>query len=156
MQVQIDQSGKIENTSKNTVLAFANSKSFSVLITAKCKRQLQDIFRRRGQSRIFIYWTFAAGIALLLQDCVKEITEVIIDEEYTDKDRLIREILIDTLQKLDVNKIPEIFFDRIGKKSKAHYIAYGVNLKRIKVGRILSLKVFKELYSVESNKDLSA
>lgn len=156
MQVQIDQSGKIENTSKNTVLAFSNSKSFSVLITAKCKRQLQDIFRQRGQNRFFIYWTFAAGIALLLLNQVNEITEVVIDKEYTNKDRLIRKILINSLQKLEVNKIPEIYFDRIGKKSKAHYIAYGVNLKRIKVGKILSVKVFKELYSRESNKDLDA
>lgn len=90
MQYQIDQSGKIEDTSKNTVLALANSKSFSVLITAKCKRQLQDVFRRRGQNRIFVYWTFAAGVALLLKDQLKAVNEVIIDEEYTGKDKLIK------------------------------------------------------------------
>lgn len=38
MQIEIDQSGKIEDTRKDTVLAFSNGKNYSILIPAEVKR----------------------------------------------------------------------------------------------------------------------
>lgn len=66
MVYQIDQSGKIENTSVDTVLCISNGKWFSVLIKAKTKREIQKFFRRRGQNRNYVLFTFCAGVSLIL------------------------------------------------------------------------------------------
>lgn len=47
-----DQSGKIEQTNKNTVVAISNGKKFTVLLKAKDKRLLQDLFRKLKPSKV--------------------------------------------------------------------------------------------------------
>jgi len=59
MKIEIDQSGKIEDTSKNTIIAFSNGKFKSIFISAREKRELQKFFRRIGKPRIFVYRVFA-------------------------------------------------------------------------------------------------
>jgi len=54
MRVEIDQSGKIEDKSKVTIIAFSDGVSFSVKIPGRVKRQLQEEFRRRGEPQLFI------------------------------------------------------------------------------------------------------
>ena len=51
MGIEVDQSGKIEATSRLAVLAFSNDKSGAVLLSAKDKRRLQERFRKIGTSR---------------------------------------------------------------------------------------------------------
>ena len=58
MKIEIDQSGKIENTSRLTILAYSNKTSKSILITAKDKKTIQSLFRRINQPKIFIYKLF--------------------------------------------------------------------------------------------------
>lgn len=53
MNIEIDQSGKIENTNKDTVIAFSDDTCGSILIKAVDKREIQKIFRDIGKSRIF-------------------------------------------------------------------------------------------------------
>lgn len=55
---QIDQSGKIEQTNKLTIVAFSNDKSGSVLLSASDKRVLQEIYRKAGKPRVFPTQTF--------------------------------------------------------------------------------------------------
>lgn len=61
MKYEIDQSGKIEQTNKNTVLCLSNDKWDSVLILARTKRQIQEIFRRNGQIRNYVILPFVQG-----------------------------------------------------------------------------------------------
>ena len=63
MKIEIDQSGKIENTNKNTIIAFSDSKFKSIFISAKEKREIQKFFRRIGKPKIFIYKVFEIGRA---------------------------------------------------------------------------------------------
>ena len=42
MKIEIDQSGKVEETNKPTVIGFSNSLQRTILITAKEKQKLQD------------------------------------------------------------------------------------------------------------------
>ena len=73
MIIEIDQSGKIENTSKNTVIAFSNEIFGSILVKAKDKREIQKIFRKIGKPRIFVYRLFAILIFLLIKNHLKKI-----------------------------------------------------------------------------------
>ena len=78
MNISIDQSSKIENTNKNTVIAYANSKQKSLLIKAEDKKNLQKIFRNAGKPEMFIYKTFAVLIFLLIKDDVRTICRITI------------------------------------------------------------------------------
>jgi hypothetical protein len=127
MRIKIDQSGKTEDTSKDTVIAFSDGKAKSLVIRAKDKREIQRFFRRIGKPRIFIYRVFAILVFLLIKDYLKEIDEIVIDEEYSGKESLIKNFLLEEIQKVNPG-FPKghIRFQRIGKKSKAHFVAYGV------------------------------
>jgi hypothetical protein len=138
MRVEIDQSGKIENTSKNTILAFSNNIWSAVVIPAKVKRQMQEIFRRRGQPTVFVFRTFAAGITLLLQNCQKQITDVQIDTEYPGHEAVIKDILVQMLREQKMHE-PNIYFGRIGKKSMAHHRAYAVATGKLEPKRKVGL-----------------
>jgi len=46
MKIEIDQSGKIEETNVDTVIALSNGVKFSVRIHRRTKRRLQEEFRK--------------------------------------------------------------------------------------------------------------
>ncbi|OGD56998.1 hypothetical protein A2V71_02640 [Candidatus Berkelbacteria bacterium RBG_13_40_8] len=68
MKIEIDQSGRIEYTSKLSVVAYSNSANKSLLITAKDKRKIQAIYRRIGQPRLFAQKVFAVAIFALIKN----------------------------------------------------------------------------------------
>ncbi|MDP2951104.1 MAG: hypothetical protein Q8N55_01840 [bacterium] len=45
MKIYIDQSGKIENTNKPTIIAFANGESGAILVGAKDKKKVQEYYK---------------------------------------------------------------------------------------------------------------
>lgn len=134
MRLEIDQSGKIEDTSKHTFLAFSNKEHFVIKISSMEKRKLQKHFRKIGKSRIFIYLTLATLIIFLLKNAKTQTGQIIIDIEYLGKGHLIKD-LIKTLDKKF--KVEDISFHQVGKKSPAHYLAHGAGLKLVKPGMII-------------------
>jgi len=62
MQIYIDQSSKIEQTSQDTVIAYSNGKQKSLLIRAHDKRSVREYFRNAGKPNIFVLRTFAVLI----------------------------------------------------------------------------------------------
>lgn len=131
---QIDQSGKIEQTSKNTVLCLANSSWDTVLIRARTKRQIQEIFRRNGQIRNYVLFTFCAGLSVLIKRNL-HIGQVTIDREYFGKEPVIKELILKMLK--DEKIVPDIYFALIGKQTHAHYLAKLVADKKKKSKIIL-------------------
>lgn len=133
MNIEVDQSGKIEDTSKNTVVAFSNAEFKSIFISMQDKREVQKIFRKIGRSRVFVYKLFAILIFLLVKKYLKRIDQIIIDEEYPGKAKLIKNFLLQEIRKIkqDFDK-NDIVFKRIGKKSRVHYLAYGVAIGKRK------------------------
>jgi len=144
MQIQIDQSRKIENTNKDTVLAFTNDNEYAILIPGKVKRQLQELFRQKGRPRLFIYRTFAAGITLLLKKDISKFNKIIIDQEYPGKERMIRAMIYEMLARFS-DRMPEIVFEKIGKGAKAHGVAYHVGSKERKADMIVKFSEIKKL-----------
>ena len=149
MKFEIDQSGKIEQTNKNTILCISNDKWKAVLIKARTKRQIQEIFRRNGQSRNFILFTFSAGLSFLIEEMGKT-GQVIIDQEYFGKEHIITKILLEMLSK----KV-EVHFRRIGRKAMAHHRAYAVAIGKLKAHKILKLEeILKKIKMTEVGKRL--
>jgi hypothetical protein len=127
MIIEIDQSGKIEDTSKSTIVAFSNDIAGSILISAKEKREIQETFRRAGKSRVFVYKLFAILIFVLIKKHLKKIEAIIADEEYPGWGFQIKDYLLTQIRKVrtDFDK-NNINFKQIGKKSRAHFLAYAV------------------------------
>ncbi|KKQ86638.1 MAG: hypothetical protein UT11_C0065G0006 [Berkelbacteria bacterium GW2011_GWA2_38_9] len=131
MKIEIDQSGKIEETSKLTVIAFSNHVQRSIMIKSKEKRKLQSEFRKIGKPRAFVYQTFNVMIFVLIKDYLKNIDKIIIDREYTGKETNIRFQLVSLFTKYQIKIDPKIIdFGQIGRKAKAHSVAYLANHHR--------------------------
>jgi len=135
MKYQIDQSGKIENTKKQTALAASNHNVYAVVISAKTKRQFQEICRRDGLTRLYVYILFAIGIYMILSK-LKTSSSVIIDTEYPGKEKLIKNLIKVFLK----GQNADITFSRIGNNPKVHYAAHDVYIQKKQADRVISLK----------------
>lgn len=123
MKCQIDQSNKVEQTEKDTVIALANGIKFTIMIRSKDKRAIQNEFKLRGKPRNFIVFTFSALLVFLLRK-VDPVVPVIIDLEYKSSEPVIWDRLIEysRLLKYELNR-SLIIFKSVGKKSPAHKLA---------------------------------
>jgi len=132
MQIEIDQSGKIEYTRVDTVIAYSNHKSKSILIKAQEKRKLELLFKRKRKPRAYIYQVFAVLIYLLIKNDLQDMQSIIIDQEYQGKESDIKAFLF-RLLKHESRRISakHIHFVQIGKKSKAHLKAFDTYKKHI-------------------------
>ena len=125
MHLEVDQSGKIEDTRTHTVLAFSNEIQYSILIPVQVKRECVTTLRGRFKSgKIFYLRLFIVGLFLLLKDHLHEVTSVTIDVEYEGKERDIRRLLLFYLRRIYPYLEKDVIgFRRIGKSSNAHKVA---------------------------------
>ena len=131
MNIEIDQSGKIENTNVPTIIAFSNHAAKTILINASDKRHLQQLFREVGRPKLFSYKLFAILIFILLKDHLSELQHIIIDTEYPGWDHLIKDFLLREIRRFRPHfDAKSISFMQIGKKSNAHLLSYSVHKKR--------------------------
>ena len=90
--VEVDQSGKIEFTSEDTVLAFSNGKQFSLLVPATVKRECVQQLRQVGLSGDTLYiQLFATCLFFLLKGHLNNLARIIIDIEYSGKEAQIKD-----------------------------------------------------------------
>lgn len=153
MVCEIDQSGKVEDTRKLTVVCFANGKAKTLLISAKEKRKALNIIRVMDKpKRTFIFRIFSGLLFLLIRD--EDIEAVIIDEEYPEHEATIKFILLNLFEKF--GKIPPaISFKRIGKKSQAHIAALSVFQGKKKPDLVATAKdLFALFYGTKKKADL--
>jgi len=123
MKIEIDQSGKLENTNISTVVGFSNGKCKSIIIASREKIRLQKHFRDIDKRMIYIYFTFSAMIYLLIKS-ERKIEDIIIDTEYPGHEHLIKSYLIQFFTKANkkINK-KRIYFRQIGHESNAHNVS---------------------------------
>ena len=114
---QIDQSGKVEDTAINTVVACSNGKQYALLVTAKDKRRLQENFRRNGVGRLFMIFTFATLIHLLIRKANIKDNKIFVDIEYQGHTKTIEDIVS------RLNEDVDIRWKLVGKSSNAHEVA---------------------------------
>lgn len=144
MKVEIDQSGKIEQTNLDTIVALSNDIQLAVLLKKKYKRELQAYFREIGKNKIFSYIVFSALIARLLLYYPYS-TKVMVDEEYIGHEALIKEYLVIFLTVLKKKQIPPIIFGRVGKHSPADLYAHRIIKGQVKPTKIITTKEIIEL-----------
>lgn len=148
MTIEIDQSGKIEETAQHTFLAFSNGKSGVVVIESRVKQKLQERFRRIGKPKLFVYRTFVAGVFLLVNPHIASFTAITIDIEWQGKERLIADIFFELLHRSGLSYRPDFDFALVGKRSRSHVLAWSANRaydKNKEVARPLS---FGEIVSL--------
>lgn len=145
MIIQINQSNKIEKTNKDTIIGLADDVSFTVLIKRKIKRKLQEDFRKEGRPRLFVYRTFIASIVLLIKYAkLRNISKIIIDLEYFGQDKMLKSMLLEMWSRF-FTEIPEISFERVGKKSKVHEVCYFTMKGKYKVNKVLDYEELKRI-----------
>lgn len=122
MRVEIDQSGKIGDTSVDTVLAYSNAESYTVLIPRQVKRECLLLLRRQGIPANTIYYRlFSISLYFLLRERIDRIDQAIIDVEYPKHEESLRRYLLNLLRRggKTIGK-EKVQFAFIGKKSNAH------------------------------------
>jgi hypothetical protein len=140
LDVEVDQSGKIEDTRTDTVLAFSNGESRTALIPAVVKRACIHKLRQRDwRSQTFVFKIFAASLFLLISPYLSEIDRIVLDIEYPERMGDIKGLLL----KLIRGKQPDfargqIVFQRIGRQSPAHKRAIEVYRGQVSPDLILS------------------
>jgi len=140
LHIEVDQSGKIEKMNVDTVLAFSDGKSAAVLIPAEVKRVCLQALRRGDRRKTaIVFRIFAAGLFLLLEDVLEEVTLVTIDQEYPGWEGDIKGVFLRLVwasgKRLEKERI---VFHQVGRKSAAHFKAYGVYKGFQKADRILT------------------
>lgn len=133
MRIEIDQSWKIEDTQKPTIIAFSNSKNGAIIILSREKKLIQKYFRKIGKPRLFAILSFVGLIYLLVKNELKNGDHIEIDKEYPGYEKLIKSKLNTMIIENTKMKDIHISSTLIGKKSKAHIIAYAGFKKKSKL-----------------------
>lgn len=149
MTYQIDQSGKIEQTEKHTVLAAVNGGIQAVILPAKEKRRLQEFFRKEGKPQLFVDITFAAVLYLLIKKLGNPGSLIKVDTEYPGHTKVI-EAMIKNLSGGDVN----MSWVCLGKNSKAHDAAYKIFKGKLKTGERITAKTVEKMSKKTAGGDL--
>ena len=143
MRIEVDQSGKIEQTEMDTVVAFSNNHQYAVLLPKELKRRLIGKYREERQ---IILKLFVIYVYYTLRDYLHQIELIIVDNEYEGKQNYIKSLLLDFIRKdyrdFDKNLIR---IAHITKKSKAHEVAANVKRGFAKPQRMLSEKDIEKM-----------
>ena len=145
MRIEINQSIKIEQTNKDTIIGLSDKTTFTILINRRTKRKLQEEFRKQGKPRLFVYRTFIAGVILAFRYAkIKNLFKIVIDEEYYGKDKMLKSMFLEMWSRF-FREIPEVSFEKIGKKSKVHNVCYLVMKGRNKADKVIGFEELRRL-----------
>lgn len=141
MKYEVDQSGRIEETNRHTIISVASKDySYTLKIDSKIKRLIQKKFQNIGKPKMFGIYGFVSGLIILLKKSKVKDSVVIIDIEYDGHNKVITNELIK-----NTNQNLEFRFANIGKKSPAHKKAYIVFKKYDKPNYKIGLIEFEKL-----------
>lgn len=124
MRVEVDQSGRVEDLTMNTVVGLSNDHTSSVFVSAGTKREIVKFLKSKISSSDYAPLFFSILIFFLLRE--EKLKTVLVDEEYTGKDEYISGIVKGFFEN-SKKHCPEIIFGRIGKHSRAHALVIGIH-----------------------------
>lgn len=145
MRIEVDQSGKIEQTWLDTVIAFSNGIQYSVLLPAKAKKRL--IQRHRSERQILLK-LFVICIYYVIKDYLDELELIIIDNEYEGKQNYIKSSLLRLIRRDSPHfSSKSIRIAQITKMSDAHAVAISITRGHSKSQKTLSEKDVEQMMS---------
>jgi hypothetical protein len=123
--VEVDQSGRTDVLTDNTVLAFSNGIQSAIVIPAHVKRQCYHQLKAAGlRKRLIGIKLFAAGLVLLLKPHIVTLELITIDLEYEGWEATIKEHLLRHLREERPDLANwQVVFRQIGKAARAHDVA---------------------------------
>jgi hypothetical protein len=125
MKIEIDQSGRVEYTTHDTVVG--DSCGNAVWISNKNKRAIQTLYRDIGKPRKFAIELFACLVALTIQKTYSEGNKYLIDTEFEGRMDIIMSYTHIFLRRLGYRTDRfNIHSGYIGKKSSAHETAHHI------------------------------
>lgn len=129
---EVDQSIKMNELARDTVLAIADGISYAIVIPAYVKRAVMQRLREKGKSKTAsAVYAFAIALYLLLRNVTRKVDQIVIDVEYMGREAEIKNTLVAYLRRDDPHFDPmRILFRHIGKKSSAHYLAIEIARQR--------------------------
>ncbi len=147
INVEVDQSGKIEDFEIGTILAFSNGCQKAILIPSSVKLVGLNFLRQRRISRKTRYLRMlAAGFFLLLKNDLINLNIITIDIEFSGREEDIRGILLNLIwRKFPTFSKEHLIFTRIGKKSPAHHLAWATFRGKRQVDKVISKEEFIEV-----------
>jgi hypothetical protein len=137
MKIEIDTSSRLDK-SGDTVFGFSDHAQKVIILRQTTRDQCLEKLRGRRLSRELRI--FAACIYLLIEDHLDEITEIRIDQEYPEHEGEIKRYLaniIATYRPDALFKEEFIKIVSIGKKSRAHEVAWTTFRKQKKADKVL-------------------
>ena len=123
--IEVDQSGRTDQLTVDTVLAFSDAIQAAILIPKAVKRECYQPLKKAGVRKDLIgVKLFAAGLILLLILYIRDLELITIDLEYPGWKNEIKEHLLRYLREIrpDLSN-RQIAFGLIGKGSRAHKVA---------------------------------
>ena len=144
MRIEVDQSGKIEQTEMDTAVAFRNDEQYSVLLKKKMKVEILIDYRNKYKD--IHYRLFAVLIFYCIRNYLHKIQLIVIDIEYERRDADIKKHLLSFIWK-DYSNFDKnlITFSRIGKDSRAHRLAYQTFIGKLAPNKIVTKKEVENL-----------
>lgn len=144
MHIEVDQSGKIEQTHVDTVIAFRNGEQYSVLLKKKIKVEILSEYRKKHKD--IHYRLFAILVFYCIRNYLHKMQLIVIDIEYERRDADIKKHLIRFIWK-DYPKFDKglIIFSRVGKESKAHKLAYQTFAGKLSPNKIVTKEEVEDL-----------
>ena len=144
MRIEVDMSGKIEQTDVDTVVAFRNDEQYSVLIKKKVKVDILTDYRNKYKD--IHYRLFAVLIFYCIRNYLHKIQLILIDIEYERREEDIKRNLLRIIWKKHSHFDKKIInFSRIGKKSHAHKLAYQTFIGKLSPNKIITKNEVKIL-----------
>jgi len=130
MRVEVDQSGRVDQTDRITVLALANGLRYSIQVPATAKRSCLRELRRKWSSKdpkSGYVVLFATLLFFLLKAHVPKLKTVLVDVELPGHEASIKEHVLNLFKRHGMKMDRDIIdFQRVGKKSPAHDLAIKV------------------------------
>lgn len=122
MHIEVDQSGKVELLSVDTIIACSNDNQNSVKISKKLKQSIYYNYKNKiSQLR---YKLFCIGIYYCVEKFLAKSKLITIDDEYHGRNNLVKSILISYIKKKYSDFDEKLIrFDQITKNSNAHHVA---------------------------------
>jgi hypothetical protein len=145
---EIDQSGRIEETNRATVLALADGIINTLVIPRGEAYSLEALKSRRPKLSTTLrhVLVFSTLVFLLIKDHLTVLERVVIDLEYLGYEASIRQHILNLCRRRDLPTDVRLTFQQIGKKSPAHELAIQVYRGKVTARKtVTALEVLSEL-----------